>query len=91
MRGGIVEDRDGGQERRPVEIRVLDERGGAGLGERRRVGPLVPAACGYGTTTIGRPSAVDLGEGRRAGAADDEVGRRKRRRASPRAGTATGR
>ena len=37
-----------------------------------------PAAWGYGTTTIGRPSGGDLGQGRGAGPADDEVGGHER-------------
>ena len=37
-----------------------------------------PAACGYGTTTIGRPSAVTSASVDDAGPADDEVGRGER-------------
>ena len=38
-----------------------------------------PPACGYGTTTIGRPERAGLGERRRAGAAHEEVRRGQRR------------
>ena len=76
--GRVVEDRHRLEQRRGVERLVRDEARRAGVDQLGGVRALVGAGVGYGTTTIGRPNARRLGERRRAGPADDQVGRRER-------------
>ena len=73
----VVEQGRRGEEGRRVERLVLDEPGGPGLGEDPGVGELVAGGMRVRDDDHRQPERGDLGQGRGAGPADDEVGRRE--------------
>ena len=74
----LVEERDRVDQGLGVERLVLDELRRARVHELRGVRPLVCAGVGVRHDDERQPERGDLGEGRRPGAPDDEVGRGQR-------------
>ena len=75
----VVEQVGGGEQRRGVEVGVLDEPRRAGLDELDRVRSLVAGRVRIGHDHQRQTEGRRLGERRRTGPSDDEVRRRERR------------